>query len=127
MNTIRFEPFDASARESNLWLRSMMHHLGTEDRRIAYIALRATLHALRDRLEPVEAARLGARLPMLLRGLYFEAWRVDEARSDDGHSPGFIARVSDRIPCNTGIDPVVAARATAAMLHERLAPLEPPQ
>jgi uncharacterized protein (DUF2267 family) len=32
------------------------------------------LHALRDRLTVEEAAELAAQLPMLIRGLYYEAW-----------------------------------------------------
>jgi uncharacterized protein (DUF2267 family) len=40
----------------------------------AYAALRATLHAVCDRRTVEETAHLGAQLPMLIRGLYHEAW-----------------------------------------------------
>jgi len=40
----------------------------------SYAALRAVLHALRDRLTVEEAAQLAAQLPMLIRGLYYEGW-----------------------------------------------------
>lgn len=40
----------------------------------AYNALRAVLHALRDRLPPDVAVHLGAQLPMLVRGIYYEGW-----------------------------------------------------
>jgi uncharacterized protein (DUF2267 family) len=36
--------------------------------------LRATLHALRDRLIIDEVAQLSAQLPMLIRGLYYKGW-----------------------------------------------------
>jgi uncharacterized protein (DUF2267 family) len=36
--------------------------------------LRAVLHNLRDRLTINEAADLGDQLPMLIRGIYYEAW-----------------------------------------------------
>jgi uncharacterized protein (DUF2267 family) len=41
----------------------------------SYAALRAVLHALRDRLTVEEAAQLAAQLPMLIRGLYYEGWK----------------------------------------------------
>lgn len=124
MNKFHAGPFDEGLQESEVWLRSMMHYLGTEDRQLAYLALRATLHALRDRFRPEEAARLGARLPVVLRGVYYEAWTGDGITGDDCRSHAFIARVCEGIPGDSGIDPVVAARATAALLDERLSPLE---
>ena len=42
----------------------------------AYLALRTVLHALRDRLTVEEAVDLGAQLPMLIRGLYYEGWTL---------------------------------------------------
>ena len=36
--------------------------------------MRATLHALRDRLTVEEAAQFAAQLPMLIRGFYYEGW-----------------------------------------------------
>lgn len=36
---------------------------------------RNVLHQLRDRLTPDEAIELGAQLPVIVRGLYYEGWR----------------------------------------------------
>jgi len=49
-----------------------MDDLHSEDRHHADVALSAVLHALRDRLTVSEAAQLGAQLPMLVRGFYYE-------------------------------------------------------
>ena len=49
-----------------------MRELGTDDRHKAYLALRAALHALRDRLTVKVAARPGAQPPMLIRGFCYE-------------------------------------------------------
>ena len=46
-----------------------------ERRHQSYAALRAVLHALRDRLTVEEAAHLAAQLPMLVRGIYYEGWK----------------------------------------------------
>ncbi|MEW6475488.1 MAG: DUF2267 domain-containing protein [Actinomycetota bacterium] len=40
----------------------------------SYLALKAVLHALRDRLTVQEASDLAAQLPMLVRGIYYEGW-----------------------------------------------------
>ena len=65
------DTFDKTVQESNLWLKDVMERLDTRDRHHAYSALRAVLHALRDRIGPESAAHLGAQLPMLLRGLFY--------------------------------------------------------
>jgi uncharacterized protein (DUF2267 family) len=51
-----------------------MEEMGWQDPHRAYHALRAVLHALRDQLRVEEAAALGAQLPMLVRGFYYEGW-----------------------------------------------------
>jgi uncharacterized protein (DUF2267 family) len=66
--------FDRTLYKTHTWLKEIMEVLGTEDRHRAYMALRAVLHALRDRLTVEEVAQLGAQLPMLIRGLYYEGW-----------------------------------------------------
>jgi anti-anti-sigma factor len=48
--------------------------MGWEDRHLAYHALRTVLQALRDWLPVDEAAALGAQLPLLIRGFYYEHW-----------------------------------------------------
>lgn len=66
--------FDTTLQKTNSWLHDLMQALGWSDRHKAYTALRATLHALRDRLSVEEVAQLGAQLPMLIRGFYYEGW-----------------------------------------------------
>lgn len=66
------DTFDKTVQESNLWLKDVMEWLDTRDRHHAYSTLRAVLHPLRDRIGPESAAHLGAQLPMLLRGLFYE-------------------------------------------------------
>ncbi len=65
---------DTTVQKTNVWLKEVMDEIGSSERRHAYLALRHVLHALRDRLTVQEATDLGAQLPMLLRGLYYEGW-----------------------------------------------------
>src|SRR3990172_2959955 len=70
MSTTGLQVFDQTLQLTNIWLKSLMEKQGWTDRHRAYLALRATLHALRDRMNPDEAAHLGAQLPMLVRGVF---------------------------------------------------------
>lgn len=74
MSATGLEVFDTTLQRTHTWLKDLMLVLGWQDRHKAYRALRATLHALRDRLTVEETAHLGAQLPMLIRGFYYEGW-----------------------------------------------------
>ncbi|MGA2453150.1 MAG: DUF2267 domain-containing protein [Solirubrobacteraceae bacterium] len=63
-----------SVEKTHIWLNEVAAALGDDDRQYAYRALRAVLHALRDRLTVDVAAKLAAQLPTLIRGVYYEDW-----------------------------------------------------
>lgn len=75
MTMTGLQALDHSVHTTNVWLNSIMQELHTMDRQEAWQALRASLHALRDRLTVDEAAHLAAQLPLIIRGVYFEGWR----------------------------------------------------
>ena len=88
MSLTTITPIESTIHTTNSWLKELMEELGWENRQRAYHALGAVLHALRDRLTVAEAADLGAQLPMLIRGLYYEGWSpkgkpVKERRKED--------------------------------------------
>ena len=68
------DPFAKTKQKADIWLHEIAEDLGLESRDKALLALRGVLHALRDRLSLDEAVQLGAQLPMLIRGLYYEGW-----------------------------------------------------
>ncbi len=70
---------ERSIEKTNAWLKELATELGSDDRDYAYRALRAVLHALRDRLTIDTAALLAAQLPTLIRGIYFEGWNPGRA------------------------------------------------
>ncbi|MCL5784861.1 MAG: DUF2267 domain-containing protein [Patescibacteria group bacterium] len=70
-----FEEFNNTIQKTNELLKEIEKTFGWENRRNqSYAALRAVLHTLRDRLPVEEAVQLGAQLPMLIRGMYYDGW-----------------------------------------------------
>jgi uncharacterized protein (DUF2267 family) len=112
MSNTGLEIFDTTLQETHRWLKIMMEALATEDRHVAFAALRAGLHALRDRIGPVNAVHLGAQLPMLLRGAYYEGWRPGAEASRERHVEEFLNHVGANLPRNSAVGAEAAARAT---------------
>lgn len=85
--------FEHTIEVTHQWLKDLMRDLDYADRDAAYHALRAVLHALRDRLTVEEAADLAAQLPMLIRGFYYEGWRPT-GKPIKAHRHEFLRHVS---------------------------------
>ena len=107
--------FDETLQLTNTWLKEIMDELGP-DRQRAYHALRAVLHALRDRLVLDEAAHLSAQLPMLVRGIFFEGWRPVANPSKERSREEFVAEVAKGLQNIRPIDPEDAIHAVFATL-----------
>jgi len=112
--------FDGTLEKTNLWIREVMTELGWKDRHRAYLALRGVLHALRDRLQADEAVHLGAQLPMLVRGFYYEGWRPSETPKKERHREQFLEHVREAFPRDEEIDGERVARAVFAVLARRV-------
>ncbi|KMQ51533.1 hypothetical protein CHISP_1541 [Chitinispirillum alkaliphilum] len=93
MTMTGLESFDTSVQKANIWLKEIMEELNIDSRRRAYGVLRAVLHTLRDRLTIDEAADLGAQLPMLVRGIYYDEWRPSKNPIKDRHMEDFLNRI----------------------------------
>jgi uncharacterized protein (DUF2267 family) len=83
MSMTGLEAFDRTVQETNVWLRELTEDLHLYERQRAYLALRAVLHATRDRLPMYEVVQLGAQLPLLVRGIYYEGWDAKERALKD--------------------------------------------
>jgi uncharacterized protein (DUF2267 family) len=75
MGSTGLDVFDRTVQKTNLILKELAEELHWEDRHDVYIALRASLHALRDRLPPEEAAKLASQFPLLVKGVFYDGWR----------------------------------------------------
>jgi uncharacterized protein (DUF2267 family) len=112
--------FEATLQKTNMWINHVMRLLPTDDRHTAYRALRATLHALRDRITVEEVAQLGAQLPMLIRGFYYEGWDPTGTPSKTLHRRQFLDRIAKAVSDADGKDPEQVARAIFAVLVQRI-------
>ena len=125
MSINSIEAFDATVQKTNEWLRDIGNQLGDDNRRHAYLALRGTLHAVRDFLPIEESAHLSAQLPMLVRGIYFEGWNPTNALAKDRSRESFLSRTEhalERALWNEDhqIDTEKAARAVLRVLSDRI-------
>ena len=112
-----YSSFNTTVDKTNHVLREIEHDYGwpKERRNQSCAALRATLHALRDRLSVQEAAQLGAQLPMLVRGMYYEGWEPSRVPVKMSRQE-FLDRIQEefRFDIDGGIDQL-AYRVMAAL------------
>jgi uncharacterized protein (DUF2267 family) len=120
MSATGLEVFDTTLQKTNSWLHDIMQEMGWKERRKAYQALRATLHALRDRLIVEEVAQLAAQLPMLVRGFYYEGWDPSGKPGKSRDLETFLARIALEFGGDDEIDPDQVARAVFAVLARRI-------
>jgi len=120
MSTTGLEVFDTTLQKTHLWLKDIMQELHTDSRQQAYSVLRATLHTLRDRLTIEETVKLGAQLPMLLRGMYYEGWTMAGKPVKERHTEEFLAHMREHFRNSTDLDSARAVRAVFKVLGKRI-------
>ena len=120
MSMTGLDVFDNTVQKSNIWLKEIMEELGWENRHRAYLALRATLHALRDRLNTEEVVELAAQLPMLIRGLYYEGWELNKEKGKQRHIKEFLDNVLHYFATDPDANAEQITRAVFKVLSKRI-------
>jgi len=123
MSKTRLDVFDRAVGKAEAWIGELAAELGWEEEfHRAYEALGAVLHVLRDRLPVQEAVDLGAQLPLLLRGLYYQNWDVSVNPEKYRHAEEFHRHVRGRLarqrPGSVSEERIV--EAVAGLLGARL-------
>ena len=109
--------FDTTIQKTQVWLNDVMAELEWEDQpHKAYLALRSVLHALRDRLTVEEAIQLGAQLPMLIRGFYFEGWTLKGKPRKERHKEDFLDHIKKAFRDDVTVNPQQVVRTVFRVL-----------
>ncbi len=121
MGSSVYELFDETLQKTQVWLNELRDELQWDHPAGVLAALRAALHTLRDRLPPAEAAHLGAQLPLLVRGLYYEGWRPAAEPWKERHGEGYLARLDHEMRAYAEQQaPEAVARAVFALLSRHV-------
>ena len=121
MSQTSLAPFESTLQTTNIWLNDIRERLGwSEDHHRVYHALRAVLHALRDRLPVDQAAALAAQLPMLIRGFYYEGWHPHGKPVKERHKEDFLAHVAEAFRDDPDVDPERVVQAVFRVLSKHV-------
>ncbi|MBT8112360.1 MAG: DUF2267 domain-containing protein [Gammaproteobacteria bacterium] len=120
MSSTGIKIFDTTLQKTFVWLHAIMDETGVENSQQAYSALRAVLHAIRDRLMVDEAMHLGAQLPMLIRGFYYEGWTRSGKPLKYRHKEDFVAEVSKNLPGLSDDDMELTIQAVFKVLTHQI-------
>jgi len=114
------EGIDHAVQQTHIWINEIDRRLGWDNKPRAYRLLKAVLHALRDHLPVGEAADLGAQLPTLVRGIYYDQWRPAAAPVKDRHLESFLADIDISFKSDPIDDTSEAVSAVFGLLSERI-------
>lgn len=111
--------FDKTLQTTHIWLNEIEAELGP-DTKHAWKVLSTVLHKLRDRLPLTEAAHLGAQLPLLIRGVFYDQF-TPARQPTDYNLDQFIEEVAKWLRDARPTDPREAIRAVFRVLSRHVA------
>lgn len=123
MTSTGLDVLDRTIQETNTWLKDLSGRLYLKHHD-SYLALRAVLHTLRDRIGRDNAVHLGAQLPILIRGVYYEGWTARAVGTKERHKKAFLEHVRAELPANSTIDPERAVCSVFDLLWDKIDPGE---
>lgn len=95
MSTTGLSSLDETVHTTNVWLKEIGAACAFDDRTTSFRALRATLHAFRDRLPIEVCAHLSAQLPTIIRGVFYEGWKPAASGHGARSKSEFLKPVAD--------------------------------
>jgi uncharacterized protein (DUF2267 family) len=118
MSATGLDVFDKTLNTTNIWLDDITEKLGP-DRKLAWKILSVVLHKVRDRVPIGLAAHLGAELPLMIRGVYYD--QFDPAKLPaDWSGEQFKKEVARWLSDVRPVDPDDAIRAVLTVLSRHL-------
>ena len=120
MSAQGLEGLDRTVQLTHIWINDLDRQLEWNDKARSYRLLKAVLHALRDSLQINEAVDVGAQLPGLLRGAYYEQWRPAKTPAKLRTVESFVARVNEAFRRDPLPDPPKAITAVFQLLTSKI-------
>ena len=90
-----FPVFDTTIQKTMIIIDEVSTQGKFHDREQAFKALRGALLTLRDRLPVNLTAQIGAQLPILLSGFYYEGWKPAATPKKDRSQDEFLKHIDD--------------------------------
>jgi len=109
-----------SVQFARVWIDELDDRLRWNNKARSYDLLKSVLHALRDSLRVNEAVELGARLPGLLRGAYYEQWQPGTTPSKSHDTEELLRRVNETFKRDPLPEPSLAVMAVFQLLSEKM-------
>ena len=119
MSASGLDVFDRTLETTHVWLNEICNDLGP-DKQVAWKVLSTVLHKLRDRLTINLAAHLGAQLPLLIRGVYYDQFEPGKMPSEFRSREEFIAEVAEWLSDTRPVDPDEAVRSVFRVLSRHI-------
>lgn len=119
MSTAGLDLFDKTIQTTNIWLDEISDRIGP-DRQLAWKVLSTVLHKLRDRLQPDLAAHLGAQLPLLVRGAYYDLYEPSKQPVENAGGDEFVEDVARWLSDARPVDPKDAISAVFDVLDRHI-------
>jgi len=120
MSAQGLEGIDQAVQQTHIWINDVDTKMDWDNKPRSYRLLRAVLHALRDHLPVNEAADLGAQLPTLIRGVYYEQWRPAATPVKERQRDAFLARVDAAFKPDPIDNTAEAVTAVLGVLSKRV-------
>ena len=119
MSANGLEVFDKTLEITHVWLNEICTDLGP-DKQVAWKVLSVVLHKLRDRLPIGVAAHLGAQLPLLVRGVYYDQFQPAKLPTECNSREEFVAEVAEWLSDTRPVDPDLAVRSVFGVLSRHV-------
>jgi uncharacterized protein (DUF2267 family) len=119
MSASGLDVFDRSLETTHIWLNEICNDLGP-DKQLAWKVLSTVLHKLRDRLTINLAAHLGAQLPLVVRGVYYDQFEPGKMPSEFRSREEFVAEVALWLSDSRPVDTEEAIRSVFRVLSRHI-------
>jgi uncharacterized protein (DUF2267 family) len=119
MSATGLDVFDKTIQTTNIWLDEIMHEMGP-DRQVAWHILGAVLRTMRDRLPAGLAAHLGAQLPLIVRGAYYDQYEPAAAPDKSRTLEEFLSHVNAELKSTRPVNSREAVRVVCSVLARHI-------